>query len=165
MTRAEAWFTHAAALGVGGTGIVYGWMRYFVEPADELALVHHPLEPTLQHAHILLAPLLVFAGGLLWRDHVWARLRAGASPRRPTGILILALLVPMVTSGYLVQTTTSDLGRELSVWTHAVTGTLWAVGYALHLCAPRRRGGSSSGEVRGSTGPSGESTAESSRRA
>jgi hypothetical protein len=142
MTRAEAWFTHASALLVGGTGLVYGWMRYCVEPADELALVHHPLEPTLQAAHILLAPLLVFAGGLLWREHIWGRLRAGASPRRPTGVLLLALLAPMVASGYLVQTTTSDLGRELSVWVHATSGAVWALGYGIHLLAPRRRGAS-----------------------
>jgi hypothetical protein len=165
MTRAEAWFTHAAALLVGGTGVVYAWMRYFAEPVDELALVSHPLEPAFQSAHILVAPLLVFAAGLLWREHILGRLRAGNGARRPSGVALLALLVPMVVSGYLVQTASADLGREVALWVHGLSGALWVLGYGLHLLAPRRRGVSSSGEVRGSTGPWGESTAESSRRA
>ncbi len=165
MTRAEAWFTHGAALLVGGTGLVYGWMRYFVEPEDEFAVAHHPLEPTFQHGHILFAPLLVFACGLLWREHVWQRVRSDAPARRKTGIALAVLLLPMVASGYLIQTSSSDLAREVQVWIHAGTSSLWLLVYSVHQLAPRRRDVPSSGDVRGSTGPSGESTAASSRRA
>ena len=63
MTRTEAWFSHVAAALVGGTGLVYGWMRYFAESDDPFAIANHPWQPHFQHLHVLTAPLLVFACG------------------------------------------------------------------------------------------------------
>ena len=63
MTRAEAWLQHLANVLVGGTGLVYGWMRYFAEPADEFSVVNHPWQPDLHSLHVITAPLLVFASG------------------------------------------------------------------------------------------------------
>jgi hypothetical protein len=137
MTRGEAWTAHVAALGVGGTGLVYAWMRYLCTPADEFALVNHPLQPATQHLHLWLAPLLVFAVGLLWRDHVWKRVRTGFPVRRPTGLVLFALFVPMVLSGVGVQVAEADWARTLAVWTHAVSGILWCVAYVVHLVSSR----------------------------
>ena len=67
MTRAEAWCLWLASLLVGGTGIVYAVMRYACTPADPFAVVNHPWQPQAQHWHVLLAPTLVFALGLIWR--------------------------------------------------------------------------------------------------
>jgi hypothetical protein len=133
MTRTEAWCIHLAALGVGGTGLVYGWMRYLCEPADELALVNHPLEPALQHLHLWLAPLLVFAVGLVWTDHVWKRVRTGFPQRRRTGLVLFALFWPMVLSGVGVQVLADERAHELAVWTHALASTGWVLGYGVHL--------------------------------
>jgi hypothetical protein len=142
MTRAEAWTVHLAALGVGGTGLVYGWMRYFCEPVDEFALANHPLEPATQHLHLWLAPLLLFAVGLLWSEHVWKRVRTGFPARRPTGLVLFALFWPMVGSGVWVQLAEAELARTLAVWIHALTGSLWCLAYAVHLLSPRTaRGG------------------------
>ncbi|HXO18770.1 MAG TPA: hypothetical protein VOA87_02470, partial [Thermoanaerobaculia bacterium] len=77
MTRLEAWTVHAATILVGSTGLVYAWMRYLLAPADPFAVVNHPLQPLVQHLHVLAAPLLVFAVGLIWRRHVWAGWRLG----------------------------------------------------------------------------------------
>jgi hypothetical protein len=137
MTRAEAWGLHLAALAVGGTGLVYGWMRYFAEPADELALVNHPLEPRLQQLHLLLAPLLVFACALIWSDHVWKRVRTGHAARRPTGLVLAALFFPMVLSGAWVQMAVGERVRAIAVWTHAGSSTLWCLAYLVHLGSPR----------------------------
>ncbi len=137
MTRGAAWSVHFAALGVGGTGLVYGWMRYFAEPADEFALVTHPLEPTFQHLHLLLAPLLVFAVALVWGGHVWARVRAGYAGRRATGLVLFALFFPMTLSGAWVQVAESAFARTLAVWTHALAGTLWCAAYLVHLVSSR----------------------------
>jgi hypothetical protein len=141
MTRTEAWCIHLAALGVGGTGLVYGWMRYLCEPADELALVNHPLEPTLQHLHLWLAPLLVFTVGLVWTDHVWKRVRTGFPNRRRTGLVLFALFWPMVLSGVGVQVLADERAHALAVWTHALASAAWTLGYGVHLLTraePRR---------------------------
>jgi hypothetical protein len=138
MTRAEAWSVHLSALGVGATGLVYAWMRYLCEPSDELALVNHPLEPATQHLHLWLAPLLVFALGLVWREHVWKRVRSGFPVRRPSGLVLFALFWPMVASGVWVQLAEAELARTLAIWMHASSGTLWCLAYGLHLLTPSR---------------------------
>ena len=137
MTKAEAWFSHAATILVGGTGVVYGWMRYFAEPADEFAVVNHPLEPTTLHLHILFAPLVIFACGLVWREHVWQRLVGGSPGRRKTGLLLLGVFAPMAVTGYLIQVSTSELWRDVWIYVHVATSILWIVGYGVHQLTPR----------------------------
>jgi hypothetical protein len=137
MTRGEAWFQHSANILVGGTGLVYAWMRYLAEPSDEFAIVNHPWQPDVQHLHVLTAPLLVFASGLIWREHVWRRVRAGYEPRRKLGLALFALLVPMIASGYLLQVATSDGWRAGWAWTHLATSLAWLLAYVAHQLAPR----------------------------
>jgi hypothetical protein len=152
MTRAQAWSVHLAVLGVGGTGLVYAWMCYLCEPEDEFALVNHPLQPSVQHLHLWLAPLLVFAVGLVWSEHAWARVRSAFPARRPTGLVLVALFWPMALSGVAVQVAEGAMARSLAVWTHALAGTLWCLAYGVHLLA-----------LRGKTGPSPASAARSRR--
>lgn len=141
MSRACARFVHAAALAAGGTGVVYGWMRYLLEPVDEFALVNHPAEPLWKDLHILTAPLLLFACALLWRAHVWARWRGGYPHRRRTGIGLALLLPPVVVSGYVLQTRFGEPWRTGWIWVHGLTSSLWLVLYAAHqLQRPGPRG-------------------------
>lgn len=146
MTRFEAWTVHLSSLLVGGTGLVYAWMRYFAEPSDPYAVVNHPWQPTLQHLHILVAPLMVFAVGFIWREHVWKHWRQRVRGRRRSGLSMVLTLVPMVVSGYLIQTAVSDTWRGVWVAVHLTTSGLWLLGYAGHLLVPwlarrRQRGG------------------------
>ena len=62
---------------LAGTGVVYGWMRYFVTPKDEFSIVNHPQEPTLHWMHVVFAPLLVFGCGVLGCRAVRSGGRAG----------------------------------------------------------------------------------------
>ena len=142
MTRGEAWTLHLSTALVGGTGLVYGWMRYLVEPEPDefgevFAVVNHPLQPDLQHLHVLLAPLLVFGAGMIFRRHVWARVRSGFEPRRRSGLVLFALLLPMIASGYLLQTSTDELWRTVWIWGHGLASAVWIAGYLLHLGSPR----------------------------
>lgn len=137
MTRSEAWLVHASCALVGVTGVIYGWMRYFAEPADEFAVVNHPAQPLLQHLHVLVAPLLVFACGLVWRDHVWARIRSSFPLRRPTGLLLAALFAPMAASGYGLQVAVDDVWRRVWIVVHVATSVLWIGGYLVHQLSPR----------------------------
>lgn len=165
MTRGQALCLHVATLLVGGTGLVYGWMRYLLEPADEFSLVHHPREPLLQELHVLSAPLLVFACGLVWSEHVWQRVRSGHRARRRTGLLLFTLFLPMVLSGYLLQVSTSEGLRALAVWTHACGSGLWLVGYLAHQCVRARLAAGRPQERGGASGPWPDSTAASRRSA
>jgi hypothetical protein len=137
VTRLEAWLLHVANLLVGGTGLVYAWMRYLARPADEFALVNHPLQPTVQHAHVLAAPLLVFAVGMIWRRHVAARVLGGHRPRRRTGLGLALSLAPMVASGYLLQTASGEGWRTAWIAVHLATSGLWLAAYGVHLAARR----------------------------
>jgi hypothetical protein len=132
MSRLEAWTQHVANLLVGLTGLVYAWMRYFARSDDPFAVANHPLQPLVQHLHVLSAPLLVFAFGFLFQRHVLARLRSRA-PRRPTGIALALTFFPMAASGYLIQTTATDLWRTTWIAIHLATSALWLLGYLAHL--------------------------------
>jgi hypothetical protein len=131
-------------------------MRYCLTPLDEFALVNHPLQPTVQHLHVLLAPTLVFAAAAIWGAHVWARVRGGFRTSRRTGLALFARFFPMALSGAWVQVAEGDLSRRLAIGLHAGSGALWCAVYALHLAFQLRRG---------KTGPSAESTAASNRSA
>jgi len=139
MSRPTAWLNHLAAAAVGGTGLVWAWMRYFVAPADEFALVNHPWEPQVASLHILSAPALIFATGLIWQNHAWAKIRTGLRTRRKTGLLLAISIFPMIASGYLLQTAVHETAREIWLWAHLATSGLWGVSYLTHH-ALRRNG-------------------------
>ncbi|HEV8631115.1 MAG TPA: cytochrome b/b6 domain-containing protein [Thermoanaerobaculia bacterium] len=147
MKRWEAWSVHLSSLLVGATGIAYAWMRYLLPPVDPYSSVGHPLQPAVQHGHVLVAPLLVFATGIIWKNHVWAHWSKGVPQRRRSGLALLLALVPMVVSGYLLQTTVDEEWRRVWVIVHLTASALFLAGYAGHLGAAivawvsrRRRG-------------------------
>lgn len=123
---------HASTALVGGTGLVYAWMAYVARPADPFAVVNHPLQPQTQHLHILLAPLLVFAVGLIWQRHVWSHWKSGVRKRRRSGLSLMLTTVPMIVSGYLIQTAVEPSWRQLWVGVHLVSSGLWLLGYGVH---------------------------------
>jgi len=112
-------------------------MVYLVHPADPDALVNHPWQPQVQHLHILAAPLLVFASGLIWRRHVWTGWRRGGPERQRSGVSLALTLIPMVVSGYLIQTAVEDRWRQAWVLVHLAASGLWLAGYLVHQVLPR----------------------------
>ena len=138
MTRNEARNLHISTALVGLTGLVYAWMRYFAESEDEFSLVSHPWQPELQASHIITAPLLVFACGLVWRAHVWLRVKSGFRQRRKTGLVLAVLLAPMIVSGYALQVAVEELWRDVWIVTHVASSVIWLLVYLVHQLAPRR---------------------------
>ncbi len=132
MTRFEANLLHVANLLVGGTGLVYAWMRYCAVPAEPFAVVNHPAQPTMQHLHVLSAPLLVFACGLIWQAHAWARVRTGYRERRKSGLSLALSLVPMISSGYALQVCGSETWRTVWITMHLCTSALWIAAFVIH---------------------------------
>ena len=139
MTRAEAWFLQATNGLVAGTGLVYGWMLYLSEPVDEFAVVNHPWQPDVQALHVVLAPALVFACALVWRAHVWARVRSGYPTRRRSGLTLFGLFVPMVASGYLLQVSADEAWRRVWIVLHVATSVIWIGAWIVHQFTPRAR--------------------------
>jgi hypothetical protein len=131
VSRTQVIFLHLANLAVAGTGLVYAWMRYLVEPADEWAVVNHPWQPHVQHLHVLAAPLLVFAIGLIWSSHVIIGLRNGRGNRAP-GIGLTVLFLPTAASGYLLQVATDPGWRQTWIWVHVVSSLLWVTVFVVH---------------------------------
>ncbi|MDF1562865.1 MAG: hypothetical protein P1V51_07465 [Deltaproteobacteria bacterium] len=139
MSPALRWVQHGANLSVTATGLVYLWMKFLLEPADEWAVVNHPWQPTLQHLHVLAAPLLVFTFGLLFQVHLAARLRLGPAGRL-TGLGLASTFVAMAASGYLLQISVAEGWRAAFSWMHLGSGGLWvALSVAHTLVALRVR--------------------------
>ena len=132
MSRTLAWFVHISNAAVGLTGLVYAWMRYAMEPSDPYAVVAHPAQPLVQHLHVWTAPLAIFALGLIWQRHAWKHWREGKRDGRPTGVTLLATAVPMITSGYFLQTAVSPTSRTVWIVVHLAAAALWIAGYVGH---------------------------------
>lgn len=139
MSRLEAWLHHLANLLVGGTGLLYAFFLYLLEPADPYAVVHHPWQPQVQHAHLLAAPLLVFSTGVLWKRHAWERWRAGAPARRRSGLALMLSLAPMVVSGYAIQAAVGPGWRRIWVGVHLGASAAWIGAYLVHQLRPSGR--------------------------
>lgn len=135
----EKWLLIASSAATGITGIVYAWMKYLVESAEPWAVINHPWEPWVLKAHILVAPVMVFAVGLVTVGHIWKHFRNRVEARRMSGLTLMAVLVPMVLSGYLIQAVTGAGWLLALVVAHLVTGGLYLVGLGVHWAVGLRR--------------------------
>ena len=142
MSRYELWLVHTSNLAVGGTGVIYALMLYALESEDEFSVVNHPLQPQMQHLHVLLAPLFVFAVGLIWRRHIWSHWKKGVRRGRRSGVSLLLLLLPMILSGYLLQVSVDPRWRQAWEIVHVATSCIWILAFLGHFVAGRtlRRG-------------------------
>lgn len=132
MSRFEKWFVFLTSALIALTGAGYYWTKYLVESSDPWAAVNHPLEPWFLRTHILVAPLLVFALGLITTRHIWRHLRNGLRGGRRSGIVTALVVVPMVVTGYLLQVITHEGWLMLLGYGHLGFGAIYAVGAVLH---------------------------------
>jgi hypothetical protein len=157
MTRGEAWGQHVANLLVGGTGLVYAWMRYLAEPADEFAVVNHPWQPDVQHLHVLDgAAARLRHGAHLDRSRVEARALGLLAAAHASGLALFGLLVPMIASGYLLQVAVAEAARTSCGW--IAPRRPRSRGSRCTSPTSSRRVSSRAGARVAGTGPSGEST-------
>ena len=138
MSRFERWAVWSTSLLTALTGIVYIAMKYGMEPREPWAVINHPLQPLVLKLHIVVAPLLVFALGLITLKHVWKHWRSGIAWGRRSGIGTVLVTVPMVLTGYLIQVVTSERWLAGISWTHVVTGLGFALALVLHWEMIRR---------------------------
>jgi hypothetical protein len=132
VNRWEAWWNHAGLVAVSLTGLVYGIVKYFVPSSDPDSRIGNPWQPVLLKAHILAAPIAVFAIGLIFRRHALARMRGGETNGRRSGVLMLWLMLPLTLSGYLVQVFVEPTPVRAAGWSHAGLGVCFLLGYLFH---------------------------------
>lgn len=132
MTTLERWSLHLSALLTGITGLLYGGLRYYGQHPGEFGVEAHPLQATLQHLHVLAAPLLVFTLGMLVRGHVVPMWRNGRPGGRASGVFLALILAPMALSGYAVQVAVEPQWRLALAWVHGITSLLFLLAYGVH---------------------------------
>lgn len=125
------------------TGAVFAWMKYFMKNDDPFAAANHPLQPWMLAAHVLIAPLVVFALGWIFPLHIWPKFTADMPGRRKTGLLAMWVIAPMILSGYFLQVVVSDGARQASAVTHWATSALFVLGYVTHQLVRRPNGNGS----------------------
>jgi hypothetical protein len=128
------------------TGTVYLWMKYWLPPLDEFSIIHHPLQPLMLKLHVLTAPLLVFALGSIGLRHVWRHFAAGTGQGRLSGLSTASVVIPMIITGYLIQTITGENLLQVAVLVHLVTGIIYGAALLVHQVIALR-GRRSVGEV------------------
>jgi hypothetical protein len=129
------WSTGATAV----TGLVYVWMKYMLTPADPWAVANHPLQPWVLKAHILVAPVMLFAVGMVWSGHIWRHYSTKLPTGRRTGVTAGAVFLPLVFSGYLIQAVTTSWLLTAVTWLHIGLGVTCAVALIMHRQVLRRR--------------------------
>ena len=135
----EAWTIRVGFFLVSASGIVYAVMKYFLAGSNPDSRLGHPWQPAILAAHVLAAPVAVFAMGLLLRGHALPRLLRGEREGRKTGLSLTAAGIPLVFSGYLVQVFTNETLRKGTGWLHAALGLLFALAFAMHMPAGASR--------------------------
>lgn len=145
MTSFERFVVNLSTLLVGLSGAVYALMKYLMTTEDPYAVVNHPLQPWMLDLHVLASPIMIFAVGLIARDHVLYQLRKTANGQaRRSGALALGCLLPMISTGYLIQIFTDETARLVCVVVHLTTGGIYLAAFAIHIVISRRiaaRGG------------------------
>lgn len=140
MKGLEKTILHAGVIAAGASGIAYAGFKYLMRTDDPFSAVNHPLQPWALHAHVLAAPVLVFAVGIIFKEHVLAALRNGAPARaRRVGSIALGTFAVLVVSGGLVQVLTSESLRKWTGLIHLGVGILFLVAYGVHVLGARRR--------------------------
>ena len=124
-----------SALLVGGSGTWLGVMKYLMTTDDPYAVINHPWQPMMLKIHIVSAPLMVFAVGIVFAEHIWKPWRAGLARGRWSGVWTLSTLVPMVFSGYLIQSVTHDSWLNSMIVVHLITGFAYLLGFFGHQIA------------------------------
>jgi hypothetical protein len=137
VTTSQKWLLWLSSTLTGVTGLVYWWMKNMMRPLDEFAVINHPLQPWMLKAHIVAAPVMVFAVGLIAAGHIWKQYKRPVSSGRISGLVSMWVLGPLIMTGYVIQVVTHVGWLEALAWAHLGTGSLYLLGLFAHHRAVR----------------------------
>ena len=132
MSRLQILYLHVCVALTAATGAVFAWMKYAMKSDDPFAVVNHPLQPAMLSTHVIVAPLLVFAFGWIFSDHILPKYQLDRR-KRPSGLWSMWAIAPMIVSGYLLQISTTDAVRHAMAIAHWVASGLFMLAYVVHL--------------------------------
>jgi hypothetical protein len=132
----ERWALRLGFLLATATGLAYGYIRYFLQRVGDFGPEAHPWQSVTQHAHVLTAPLLLFALGIATRGHILGMLQHGVTRGRRTGLLMAWLTAPLVLGGYAIQVVTGAGPRAWLGWIHAAISVVFVAAFAVHWLKP-----------------------------
>jgi hypothetical protein len=132
----ERWALRLGFLLATATGLAYGYLRYFLQRSGDFGPEPHPWQSVAQHAHVLAAPLLLFALGIATRGHVQGMLQHGVTRGRRTGLLMAWLGAPLVLGGYAIQVVTGAGLRAWLGWIHAAISVVFVFAFTWHWLKP-----------------------------
>lgn len=137
MTRFEKRLLWGSTGVVAATGFVYLWMKYALSPAQPWDVVNHPLQPHVLKLHILAAPVMVFAIGMITTRHIWRHFRENVARGRRSGLTAALVVVPMVVTGYLIQAVTHVGWLKGIAYAHIGFSIVFTLGLGAHGVATR----------------------------
>lgn len=137
MTRSEQLLLWGSSAATALTGAVYGVMKYGMKTDDPYAVVNHPWQPFFLKAHVLAAPVLVFAIGAIFSKHVVRQWKSYGERGKRSGGAILAVAGSMIASGYVIQIVTAESWIRWIGWTHLGLGVLYTGAIVIHRRAAR----------------------------
>ena len=129
----ERWAFNALHAVVGVTGFVYLYMKFVLVTDDPFAIINHPWQPAMLSTHVVAAPVFIAFFGMLFRSHSLRKLRSGNPANRRSGWTSIIGFSVMALSGYFIQVGTSPDFITFSIWLHVVAGTVFVLGYGVHL--------------------------------
>ncbi len=132
MNAFERWLVWFGTVTTVVTGLALLWMKYFLQPMEPWSVIHHPLQPVVLKLHILAAPLLVFALGVIALRHVWEHLRLRDRQGYRSGMTAAVMAISMVLTGYLVQVVTNEAWLKAVALGHIAAGLIYVVGLVTH---------------------------------
>lgn len=138
MSRFEKWSVWITSALTAATGIGYFVTKYLFTSPDPYAVVNHPWQPFFLKAHILVSPLLLLALGAIALEHVWKHFVCGVRWSRRSGITTALSVLPMVATGYLIQTLTGAGWVRAMALSHIGFGVLFVAGLVVHGWMIRR---------------------------
>jgi hypothetical protein len=133
MSRAQVITLQIAVALTTITGVVFAVMKYAMKSDDPFAVVNHPWQPSMLSAHVVVVPLLVFALGWIFGNHIAPGLTNHTTPKWKSGAFTMAILAPMILSGYFMQVATADPTRKAMAVLHWVTSAFFVIAYVVHL--------------------------------
>jgi positive regulator of sigma E activity len=137
MSRAQRAALALATLLAAVSGATYALFRYVLERGEPPFVEIHPLEPLALEIHVLAVPLLVFAVGWIFQEHVVQKLTDGEQ-RRASGAVLLLLVLVLAASGYGRTVADEERTRVVLAWTHGLSGALWVLLLVIHVALARR---------------------------
>ena len=133
MTWWERWAFNALHVAVAATGFVYLYMKYAMATDDPFAIINHAWQPAMLSIHVVAAPVFIAFFGMLFRSHSLRKLRSPNPENRRSGWTSLIGFSVMALSGYLIQIASAPALITFFIWLHVAAGTLFAIGYSVHL--------------------------------